>query len=266
MANISTPPVFHEQNLSYAWGHMLLDLLATPGGEKGPITVCIDGFDENDDVSEDQDIRNALDVLLAGKEQNSIDNVAFTIFPQRIWQIAKGNREALYSFYRYSFASFRKKQVNRCGLYFQRMTMTDPDDEKNSHNQLEYIINRHIKQHEQGRGAPRMHLTASVHDPIRDHTNVPVPGFPCMQQVSFCPTNDGLVVNATYATQQAVRKAYGNFLGLAHLAKFMAGEMGLKLAQLNIMIGVEKIGDHRFPKSSLQNIKELIEQKVVNGT
>lgn len=111
-----------------------------------------------------------------------------------------------------------------------------------------------------------MHLVASIHDPQLDHDKQPVPGFPCMQQVSFCPTPGGLIVNASYATQQAVRKAYGNFLGLARLAKFMAAEMKLPLAQLNIMIGVEKIGDSKFPKSSLRSLESLVKQKVFHGT
>ena len=51
----------------------------------------------------------------------------------------------------------------------------------------------------------------------RDHTKSAQLGFPCMQQVSFVPTREGLVTNAFYATQQMFDKAYGNYLGLAQL-------------------------------------------------
>jgi hypothetical protein len=55
------------------------------------------------------------------------------------------------------------------------------------------------------------------------------------------PTADGLVANAFYATQYVFDKAYGNYLGLAQLGAFMAHEMGLRLARLNVTVGVAKI-------------------------
>ena len=36
-------------------------------------------------------------------------------------------------------------------------------------------------------------------------------------------------------------KAYGNYLGLARLGVFMAHEMGMSMAQLNVMVGVAKL-------------------------
>jgi len=48
-------------------------------------------------------------------------------------------------------------------------------------------------------------------------------------------------MNAFYATQQLFDKAYGNFLGLSHLGAFIANEMGLRLEQLNIFAGIEKL-------------------------
>ncbi len=48
-------------------------------------------------------------------------------------------------------------------------------------------------------------------------------------------------MNAFYATQQVFDKAYGNYLGLAQLGAFMAGEMGIPFARLNVMIGVAKL-------------------------
>lgn len=78
-------------------------------------------------------------------------------------------------------------------------------------------------------------------DPGRDHDATAQLGFPCLQQVSFVPASDGLVVNAFYATQQIFDKAYGNYLGLARLGAFMAHEMGIPLARLNVMVGVAKL-------------------------
>ena len=84
-------------------------------------------------------------------------------------------------------------------------------------------------------------------DPGRDHVASAQLGFPCLQQVSFEPTAAGLVVNAFYATQQIFDKAYGNYLGLAQLGAFMAHEMAMPLARLNVMVGVAKL--ERITKS-----------------
>jgi hypothetical protein len=78
-------------------------------------------------------------------------------------------------------------------------------------------------------------------DPERDHVASAQLGFPCLQQVSFEPTEAGLVTNAFYATQQIFDKAYGNYLGLAQLGAFMAHEMGMPLARLNVMVGIAKL-------------------------
>lgn len=48
-------------------------------------------------------------------------------------------------------------------------------------------------------------------------------------------------MNAFYATQYIFAKAYGNYLGLAQLGAFMAREMGLRLARLNVTVGVAKL-------------------------
>jgi hypothetical protein len=68
-----------------------------------------------------------------------------------------------------------------------------------------------------------------------------------LQQVSFEPTTAGLVINAFYATQQIFDKAYGNYLGLAQLGAFMAHEMNMPLARLNVMVGIAKL--ERITKS-----------------
>jgi len=104
-------------------------------------------------------------------------------------------------------------------------------------NQLEFII-QHCK-----KGFRVSAFQASVFDPARDHTAAAQLGFPCLQHVTFVPDfHDGtLGMNAFYATQQLFEKGYGNFLGLARLGMFMAGEASLKLARVSCFIGVEKM-------------------------
>ena len=104
-------------------------------------------------------------------------------------------------------------------------------------NQLEWILS----QFNARKGVRRSMLQATTFDPDRDHVASAQLGFPCLQQVSFEPTTAGLVTNAFYATQQIFDKAYGNYLGLTQLGAFMAREMGMPLARLNIMVGIAKL-------------------------
>jgi hypothetical protein len=62
--------------------------------------------------------------------------------------------------------------------------------------------------------------------------------------------NGGLGLNAFYATQQIVRKAYGNLLGLCRLGHFIASQTGLTLERVSVFIGCEKIGN--VPKRDAQ--------------
>jgi hypothetical protein len=135
----------------------------------------------------------------------------------------------------FDFYRARNPRLNGRGLYFERMTMygRGPCDG----NQLEWILS----QHESRPGVRRSMWQATAFDPERDHSATAQLGFPCLQHVSFVPTPSGLITNAFYATQQLFDKAYGNYLGLAQLAAFMAHEMKLPLGRLNVTVGVAKL-------------------------
>ncbi|MEB5016537.1 hypothetical protein RXP78_29840, partial [Pseudomonas aeruginosa] len=63
-------------------------------------------------------------------------------------------------------------------------------------------------------------------------------GFPCLQHVTFAPAKDGLNVNAFYATQYMVERAYGNYLGLCRLGQFVAHELKLPLKRFTCFTGL----------------------------
>lgn len=48
-------------------------------------------------------------------------------------------------------------------------------------------------------------------------------------------------MNSFYAVQSLYKKAYGNWLGLINLGKFVADECGLELERFNCFIGVEQL-------------------------
>lgn len=236
IAPVHGPLLVDEPNLSKAWAKAVLHAIDHVGKEIIPLVLSVTGFDENGKAAEDTAVRYALDDLLLAKEMLSVENVAFTIFPQRLWDIAQGDRAQLFDIYRDVFPRYQamNRKNNRHGLYFERLSSygRGPCDG----NQLEWILSQY-----NGRdGVRRSMYQASVFDPGRDHIPDAQLQFPCLQQVSFVPAETGLVVNAFYPTQQLFVKAYGNYLGIAQLGAFMAHEMKLKLIRMNVVVGVAK--------------------------
>jgi thymidylate synthase len=132
----------------------------------------------------------------------------------------------------------RKCSPNRRGHYFERL-IHYPTEQKASTfvNQLEFIINTYVNRHNHRRSA----LQASLYNPFVDATDAPRLGFPCLQQVAFVPTDGHLAVVAFYPLHYVFERAYGNYLGLAHLGQFMAHEMGLTLTRVICVAGVAKL-------------------------
>jgi hypothetical protein len=232
-----------DNNLSRAWSRLLLRVLDGAGTEVSPLVLSVTGFDDKGVVPEDPAVRQAVDQLLKRKGRLKVEDVAFTIFPQRVWEMSRGDLTRLFTLYRATFPRWQamNKKANGHGLYFERMVMygRGPCDG----NQLEWILSQYGSR----AGVRRSMLQATTFDPGRDHVASAQLGFPCLQQVSFEPTAAGLVVNAFYATQQIFDKAYGNYLGLAQLGAFMAHEMDMPRARLNVMVGVAKL--ERITKS-----------------
>lgn len=241
----TTPLLIDEDNVSLAWSRAIAHIVDHPGNEIAPLILSVHGFDESGQVHEDQAVRNALDAALVAHEDEfrCVEDVAFTIFPQRLWQVAKGDRKKLFTYYGYAFPRYRamNPKDNNRGLYFERMVSFGRGPMAG--NQLEWILS----QYNGRQGVRRSMFQASIFDPDRDHVSTAQLQFPCMQHVSFEPTEDGLVVNAFYATQQLFVKGYGNYLGIAQLGVFMAQEMGLKLHRINVFVGVAKF--ERIPKT-----------------
>jgi hypothetical protein len=224
-------------NLSVAWATVLLRIIDLPGTSISPLAVSIHGFAADGMPQEDTELRTSLDACLQTNGKLDIETVAWTIFPNNVWRLAQGDRHRLYDLYVKAWPHWKimNPQANRCGLYFERLVHYGPGQLDG--NQLEWIIS----QYRSRKGVRKSMFQASVFDPARDHVPTARLGFPCLQHVTFVPEGDGLVVNAFYATQQLVEKAYGNWLGLCRLGHFMAQAMGLNLVRLNCFVGIEKL-------------------------
>lgn len=259
---IAGPLLINESDMSRAWAKAVLHVVDHAGTEISPLILSLTGFDDDGNPAESQSVRTALDALLLTKGLRNVEDVAFTIFPQRLWTVAQGDRARLFKYYREAFPRYQamNPKDNRRGLYFERLThyRRGPCDG----NQLEWILS----QFNDREGVRRSMFQASVFDPERDHVSDAQLQFPCLQHVTFEPTKEGLVINAFYATQQLFVKAYGNYLGIAQLGAFMAHEMRMNLTRMNVIIGVAKI-DQRIGKTDpalgplLTAARECVSQK-----
>ena len=241
-----------EHNLSVAWAKVFLRVLQA--GEISPVVVAIKDVGQ-EGPAEIPEIRNALDDLLEADGKGlSVNTVANTIFPT-MWN-PDADRQELYERYLRILPRLRKHRGNRYGLYFQRLISYGADKHgKGGVNQLEQIIQTWHKGNHR-----RTALQAGLFDPMRDHTNQPVRGFPCLQQVSFARCGQsGLSITGYYATQYVVERAYGNYLGLCRLGRFMAQEMGLSFSQ---MVCVTTPVQLARSKKSVQELGERVGQAI----
>jgi hypothetical protein len=111
------------------------------------------------------------------------------------------------------------------GLYFERLISFGRGPEDG--NQLEHIINAY-----NGGLRRTSAFQATICDPARDATRQPRLGFPCLQQIALHPEGSILSITGFYGTQYVFERAYGNFLGLCWLGRFLAHEMGLTLNRI----------------------------------
>jgi hypothetical protein len=158
----TTGPLFvNEKTISHAWAKAVLHILDHAGSEVSPLILSVDGFGSNGTIPEVEPIRIELDNLLRTKGVRSIDDVAFTIFPQRLWKLARGNRQKLFRYYGDAFPRYQamNPRDNRRGLYFERMTSYGRGPCNG--NQIEWILS----QYEGRQGVRRSMFQASVFDP-----------------------------------------------------------------------------------------------------
>lgn len=234
--------------LAHAWSESYLAIKEPPRRDFTPFLISI-GAGPTGDVTEDQDLKHALDACLENAGLKPVETVAKTIFPQAMWARAKGDRHKFYASYLESLPDFvaMAPECNKYGLYFARLIGFGIDHRtgdsldymkgklREDGNQLEFII-KACKP-----GAQRMALQATVFDPMRDQGENRRP-FPCLQHVTFIPDFERktLTVNAFYALQLFFAKAYGNWLGLSRLGAFVASQTGLRFDRLNSYAGVQK--------------------------
>lgn len=245
-----SPLIIKDVNLSEAWYNTIKHIVDNPGKEVSPLLISLTDFQET------LHVRNGLDNHLVRAKLGSIQTVSETIFPQSLYEFCHKDRFTLYDTYLHENLPRLKKidTSNANGTYFERLISYDTGSKKV--NQLEIII----KSMQEKNIRRRSKLQASIFDPSKDHTNRPFQGFPCLQHVTFFESEGKLVLNSFYAIQYIFRRAYGNWLGLINLGKFIATELDLEFERFNCFVGVEQLED-KLTKSQAKKLIESICQK-----
>lgn len=250
------PKIINNSNLSLAWCEAWLYCYDRDQSCFGPLIISI-GDIHSETPEENQSLRALLDDTLAaaGGVQSRIS--AMTIFPWEMWQ-RRGKPDCN------EFSSLCIERVlprlqklsilNRYGTYFSRMmayTGHCKEGEKQI-NQLSHVIELLKKPRRVRESA----LQIACFDPAKDHTNQPVRGFPCLQQIGVTyGDDDTIALNAYYPAQYLFDRAYGNYLGLCHLGSFIAHQAGMRFDRLNCFIGKPIF---KGPDATIQKLDKLM--------
>ncbi len=264
----ASPIIISEDNLSFVWGRALLHMMEHPLSNPAPLVISLTGF-HNNIPQEDTTIRDAVDQYLAQHDRFPVSTTAMTIFPYRAWtRRCRPARDVFYSFALTQLLPRLKARcsLNRRGTYFERMMAFQgvkqekvdgvKQDKIKVINQLEFIIDLLSRGQSSGHRPRQSALQIAYVDPAKDHIGSSRQGFPCLQQVSVGYDNSGgLALSAYYPSQYIFDRAYGNYLGLCHLAEFIAVAVSLSVVRVNFFIAHPELG---IPKRDLQPLADIV--------
>jgi hypothetical protein len=259
------------RNLSEAWAEAFVKCWNARKNVLASQVVCFDVDEEKNSWKlETPKIRRALESQLnalgiCSAYQSDIETVAGTIFPESIWKRCHEDREKLFKEYDLMWPLIKKCVRNRRGTYFRRLSAYGKPGDVKKVNQLHEIIAKW-----QSGNHCHSALQAGVFDPFQDHVKTRIPGFPCLQQVVFHPHGangaEGMTLVALYANQLLLEKAYGNYVGLFRLGRFMAGEMGLELRGIICVASNLKLSDRSGKKRDCRSLMEELRKELDGAT
>jgi hypothetical protein len=194
---------------------------------------------------EDTRVRELIDEFLAsrpdsgGWERWPMVTVANTIFPRELYSPELGE-DALQEFSDlYLEGRELARLVSASGEYCERLVAW-PGAEGATINQLVDVAAK-LRRVADGRSHLRSVYEIAVADPSFD-LRIQQPGrdrgmygFPCLSHISLTVVDRVVHLTALYRNPHLVRKAYGNYLGLAWLAEALAMDSGLSLGEVTVV-------------------------------
>lgn len=248
--------------LAQAWVATMEHLVACRKGKDHHVVVAFSRLD-------DSAVRREIDaVLTVGADPLrgpwSTGTTANTIFPSGLYHPRLGDEAAPRLYESHALAMKAQRRMKRRDLqnsYFDRMAAYPTKE--GPFNQLDYFIGRLAKQIAKEKGGPLSSAyEIGVSDPETD-VRVQVPGedrgimsFPCLSHVSLTYSEGAVNLAATYRNQMMVERGYGNFLGLARLASFVAHEVGADAGEVMVVATHADAGFESLGKRRVQGLLE----------
>ena len=233
------------ENISTAWVEAL-DRLVAAGGEAVNLTVVI-----ADPTAEASEIRTVVDTFVEERRRarrrsvETVESVANTIFPQSLYieRLGEDAEAHLYEMERSGRGVSRRR--NPYGTYFERMVAW-PDgrarrgESVETFNQLDQALTRLRRLRKQGtrRGNQfEVGLACPADDAIAMPVVVPgrdtlTIGFPCLSHVSLSLQQGVVHMTALYRNHDFIKRAYGNYVGLGRMLRFVAQQSGWPMGEL----------------------------------
>lgn len=237
-------------DISTAWLDAAEFLMDQPDWHTSNLAVAI-----SQPTTERPAIRTELDDFLrqAGADIPGVTTVAGTIFQQSFYRpSANDPRQHLYNLERDTRRVVRRHPANRRGTYFQRLVAW-PQADGGEFNQLEATVVKLRTAAERGhRNGNKYEL--SVFHPLRDTNPL---GFPCLSHVSVTLRDGYLDLTALYRNQYFISRAYGNYVGLAQLLRFLAAESGFEVGELLCIASHGRLDTDHCGKTQ---VRELLER------
>ncbi len=218
-----------RDTITDAWVAALDHLHSHNQEEYGLVVEIVDPLPDHTDLS----IIRRVDDTLAEQGYDPVATVANTIFPAKL-AASSPDRTTFYSRYETILPRLRRLKGNHKGLYFERLIAYPLQTDPIRTNQLETIIGDltgQLRRREQGQGPLGSVYEGQIFAPGKDRLPQ---GFPCMSSLSFQLDGSRLLLTATYRNQYHIRRALGNYLGLAQLHSFVCAEVGLTQGPLTI--------------------------------
>jgi hypothetical protein len=250
-----------EASLSLAWLRAAEYLIGTPKGKDVNLVVAFTTIDEEPAV------RAVLDAFLERiaptkprAKVMAVETVASTLFPES-WYVperAPSPREHLYRCRDRAAKVHRRLTGPReFETYFDRLAAYPGPD--GPVNQLEDQICR-LQRELAGPGPKSSAYELGVSEPGDLRIQVPgkdrlVMGFPCLSHVSLTLHAKAVHLTALYRNQGFLRKAYGNYVGLARLARFFGREVGVEVGEITC---VASHADMEFEVAGKSVLRQLV--------
>jgi hypothetical protein len=236
-----------RDRLTDAWLAAMQLLLGCRDGKAVNLNVAFPAAQADDPA-----VTAKIDATLAAANHWQIATVANTIFPAALYHPHLGEEAAprLYENYAMSMRMHRRRPRDK-DTYFNRLvaypiaTPESPDprfplNADGTWNQLRFYIDRLTSQRLGTRRSSSYEL--GISSPADGDLRIQVPyddkkigSFPCLSHISLTLVDDHVHMNATYRNQTFVTRAYGNYIGLAALLRFIAAESGALPGEVQVV-------------------------------